>query len=113
MKEYTSALSDFNRSLEMDPDWAWAFAARGKTYLYMGEYEKAIADCDMAVKYQPNYIHSYLTRGLAHEKLGNKRQAKADFVVILKRTKSRGLRKIAEQHLKNLEGDLWGLFSRK
>lgn len=109
LKEYTLALSDFNRSLEMDPDWAWAFASRGRTYLNMGDCERAIADCDMAVKYQPSYVYSYVTRGLAYEKLGNKQKAKNDFETILKLTKSEGLRKFAHQHIQNQKSSWLGL----
>lgn len=109
MKEYTAALADFNRSLEMDPDWAWAFAARGRTYLNLGDCKKAIADCDMAIKYKPNYIYSYLTRGLAYEKSGDKQKARTDFEYILKITESSQLKELAEQHLRNLKSG-WGWF---
>jgi tetratricopeptide (TPR) repeat protein len=110
MKIYPLALADFNRCLEMDPDWAWAFAARGRTYLNMGNCKKAIADCDMAIKYQPNYDYSYLTRGLAYEELGDKKKAKTDFEHILKITGSSQLRKLVEEHLKNMKSG-WGWFS--
>lgn len=112
MKEYKLAIADFNRSLEMDPDWAWAFAARGRTYLSMGDCKRAIADCDNAIKFQPNYVYSYLTRGLAYEKLGDKKKAKTDFEHILKLTQSSQLRTLADQHLKSLKSGWGNLFKR-
>ncbi|MEW6401427.1 MAG: tetratricopeptide repeat protein [Chloroflexota bacterium] len=109
MQDYESALADFNRSLEMDPDWAWAFAARGRVYLHLGSHQKAIEDCTMAIKYQPHYPFGYLTRALAYEDLKDTKKARADFEQLLKVSRSPQLKKIAEEHLKKLKSS-WRLF---
>ena len=109
MKEYQKALVDFNRCLELDPDWAWAFAARAHVHLVLGNLKQAIADCDAAIKYQPNYIESYFTRGLAHEKKSDDKKARMDFEKVIKMTRSPQLRQMAEQHLKNLKKSWWPL----
>lgn len=94
LKEFDSALADFNRCLELDPDWAWALTARGRTYIYMGEYKKAIADCNMAIKYQPNYRYSYIIRDHA-------------YIMYM----SKGFRTIAGKIFKSITNGLKGLFS--
>ena len=40
----SAALADFNRCLEIDPDFYRAYRARGNTLLNMGETEKGNAD---------------------------------------------------------------------
>ena len=109
LNEYASALSDFNKSLEMDPDWAWAFAARARTFLAMDDCENAIADSSKAISIQPNYVYSYIWRALAYETLGDKKKARNDFEYILKTTKSNQLKDLAKQHLQDLKGG-WGWF---
>jgi tetratricopeptide (TPR) repeat protein len=74
MKEYSLALTDLNRSLELDPDWAWAFAARGTVFLKLEQYEQAIVDCMDAIKYHPTYLNSYITLGLAYLGLMKKKR---------------------------------------
>ena len=109
MKEYDLALADFNRSLEMDPDWAWALASRGRTYLNMGDCKKANDDCTMAIQYQPNYYYSYLTRGLAYEELGDSKKARKDYEQVMQMTNSEQLKKSLEQQIQNLKSG-WRLF---
>ena len=109
IEDYPSALADFNQCLEMDPDWAWAFAARARTYLALNNCEKAIADCDRAIIIQPAYEYSYLWRALAYETLGDKKKARKDFEQILRITKSDRLKSIARQHLQTLKS-VWGWF---
>ena len=46
MGEYAKALNDFDRAIDLDPQYAWAIVSRAKTYLQMGESDKARADID-------------------------------------------------------------------
>jgi tetratricopeptide (TPR) repeat protein len=109
INDYASAQTDFNRCLELDPDWAWAFAARAKTWLAMDNCEKAIADCSQAITFQPDYIYSYLWRAIAYETVGDKKRAAKDFEIVVKNTNSEQLKSIAKKHLKELKGG-WSLF---
>ena len=107
MQEYRLALADFDRCLHLDPDWAWAFAARGQVHLRMDNPDQAIADCSSAIHYQPGYVQSYYTRGLAYRKKGDVKQARADFEALLRLTKSPHLRQLATQQLKQLPKKWW------
>jgi len=65
------AIAEFNKALEMDPNYAWAYVGRGIVYSSLKEPERAIAD---------------ITRGL--EKVGD--GADSTFVEIDKAYMSRG-----------------------
>jgi tetratricopeptide (TPR) repeat protein len=110
MKEFALALADFNRCLELDPDWAWAFSERGKVYLYMKQFDKAIADGSSAIKYKPNYFHGYLIRAYAYQELGDHKKARADFENAFKLTGSPQLKKHIQEQLNNLKKDWWKIF---
>jgi tetratricopeptide (TPR) repeat protein len=107
MKEYARALADFDHCLELDPDWAWAFAARGRVHLRMGNPDQAISDCRAAIQYQPEYAYSYFTRGLAYQEKGDTKRARADFETVLQLSKSPDLRQLATQQLKQLPKSWW------
>ena len=110
MGEYTLALADFTRCLELDPDWAWAFSERGTVYLHLKEYDKAIKDCSNAIKYKPNYFHGYLIRAYAYQESGDHKKAKVDFENALKLTNSPQLKQQIENELKTLKKDWWRIF---
>jgi len=110
MKEYAPALADFDRCLELDPDWAWAFSERGKVYLQLNNYGKAIEDSSNAIKYKPNYFHGYLIRAYAYQELGDHKKAKVDFENALKLTGSPQLKQHIQDRLKSLKKDWWKIF---
>ena len=43
-------LADFDRAIELNPKYAWAFAQRGVTYRLQGDYAHALADFDRAIE---------------------------------------------------------------
>ncbi|MBV8884635.1 MAG: tetratricopeptide repeat protein [Chroococcidiopsidaceae cyanobacterium CP_BM_RX_35] len=63
MQLYNAAIADFNRALKLDPNYAWAIANRGETYLLMQHgrqgaevpsaqrpyYDAALADLNRAI----------------------------------------------------------------
>jgi tetratricopeptide (TPR) repeat protein len=57
MKRFQEALSDFNRAIELNPDYTWAIAHRGATYHFLGKgyYNKGLADFNRAIDLKPNY----------------------------------------------------------
>jgi tetratricopeptide (TPR) repeat protein len=53
MERYDEALADFNRAIELDPDFGWAFSDRGETFRLMGRYDQALADLNRAIELSP------------------------------------------------------------
>ncbi|MDR1363285.1 MAG: tetratricopeptide repeat protein [Spirochaetaceae bacterium] len=46
---YDKAITDYNRAVRLDPDFALAYNGRGNAYDGKGDYDRAIADCNQAV----------------------------------------------------------------
>ena len=107
MGKYDLALGDFNYCLELDPDWAWAFAERGQVYILQGQFDKAIDDFSKAIEYNPEYIPSYLHRADAYQKKGDNKRAKADYKLLMHMKLSPDLRKQVQDRLRKL-GGFWG-----
>ncbi|MGL4293261.1 MAG: tetratricopeptide repeat protein, partial [Bacteroidales bacterium] len=47
-KSYINGASDFNKAIELYPDFAEALFNRGLVYLYLGQSQKGIADLSKA-----------------------------------------------------------------
>jgi tetratricopeptide (TPR) repeat protein len=43
LDKYEEALADLNKSLEIQPDNAWALSSRGEVYRMLNKYEEALA----------------------------------------------------------------------
>ena len=61
--EYKKAIPDYNKAIEINPDFVVAYLNRGVTYRKMGEYEKAISDYTKAIELNPRYPIAYHNRG--------------------------------------------------
>lgn len=73
------ALSDFNRSIEIDSTNFYALNSRGRFFLVdRNDPERAIEDFDKAIALNPQFGVAYANRGFAYEKLGDKPKALAD-----------------------------------
>jgi TonB family protein len=77
--DFTGALADYNKSLELKADNAAAYLSRGQTYLGMKEFEKARDDFDKAAELSPKDSMIYFNRGMAWEKLSDQTKALADY----------------------------------
>ena len=77
--EFTLALADYNRSLEMKGDNAAAYLNRGKTHYTLKSYDLSVRDFDKAVELNPKDSVAFLSRGVSYEKLGDNRKAMVDF----------------------------------
>ena len=56
MNKSAAALAEFNRTIELAPELAAAYADRGVLYDRMGEYEKALADYRKALSMDPKIL---------------------------------------------------------
>jgi TonB family protein len=77
--EFTLALADYNKTLEMKPDNAVAYLGRGKTHYNLKSYDLSVRDYDKALELNPKDSAAFLNRGVSYEKLGETRKAVADY----------------------------------
>lgn len=80
---FEQALMDFNRSLEIDPDYSPAYFNRGVFWERRGYYEKAISDFNKAHALKPTSAVTLTNRGLTYENLGNPKEALADYTAAI------------------------------
>jgi len=73
------ALEDYNRTVELFPEYPVAYNNRGNLLLSIGQLGEAMKDFDRAVLLAPGYAAAYSNRGNAKLKLGKPAEAVADF----------------------------------
>jgi tetratricopeptide (TPR) repeat protein len=66
---YERAIEDYNKTIELDPNYAEAYNNRGNAYSGLKEYERAIEDYNKTIELDPNYAKAYTNRELARNKL--------------------------------------------
>jgi lipoprotein NlpI len=76
---YDKAIEDFDKAIELVPNYANAYANRGSIYAYNGLYDKAIADFGKVIELDPKYAIAYNERGIAYEDKGLYDKAIEDF----------------------------------
>lgn len=64
------ALADFNRVLQLNPNYSEAYLNRGITYRKLEKYREAIADFDQLIRLYPNVAEFYFARGGVYVLLG-------------------------------------------
>lgn len=78
-KHQEDALTDFNQAIELRPDYAEAYANRGRLYVDRESYHEAITDFDKAIALSPKLTQAYGNRGLAYQNLGDDENATRDY----------------------------------
>jgi len=76
--DWRDTLIDLNKSIELDPDSAVAYSARGYALSSFGDFEGAVQDFSKAIELDPSYGEAYVTRGLARRNLADYRGAIRD-----------------------------------
>ncbi|HKF74749.1 MAG TPA: tetratricopeptide repeat protein [Candidatus Dormibacteraeota bacterium] len=77
-RDFEEALEDFARALELDPDSASLYAARGQTLRVLGRLEDALRDFDHAIELAPDSETALASRGVILQRLGRLDEAVAD-----------------------------------
>jgi len=74
------AISDFNKAIEINPNFIEAYSNRGTVYGKLGKTDLAIFDFNKAIKINPNYANAYSNRGIVYAMLGDIQKAKQDAI---------------------------------
>ena len=77
--DYSLALPDYNKSLEMKADNQVAYLNRGRTHLGLKSYDLSVKDFDKALELNPKDSAAFFNRGVAYEKLGDAKKAMSDY----------------------------------
>jgi tetratricopeptide (TPR) repeat protein len=70
-RDIRKAISDCDKSLQLEPNNAYTLDSRGHAYLRLGELDKSIADFNAALKVDPQLASALYGRGLAKRKKGD------------------------------------------
>jgi len=73
------AIEDFNRAIQLFPEYAAVYNNRGNVLLGIGAVREAMKDFDRALVLAPGYAAAYSNRAGAHAKLGQLHLAIADY----------------------------------
>jgi tetratricopeptide (TPR) repeat protein/S1-C subfamily serine protease len=63
LQKYELALSDYNKAININPNFALAYYNRGLLYSDQKKYDLALSDYDKAIEINPNYADAYYNRG--------------------------------------------------
>lgn len=81
--EFTLALADYNKSLEMKGDNVAAYLNRGRTHFNLKSYDLSIRDFDKVVELNPKESAAFFNRAVSHERMGEPKKAMADYQKVL------------------------------
>ncbi len=73
------ALADYNKSVELFPEYPAAYNNRGNLLLSLGQAKEAVKDFDRAILLAPSYAAAYSNRANAKLMLGQPNDALTDF----------------------------------
>jgi tetratricopeptide (TPR) repeat protein len=81
--QYTEALKDYNKALEISPDIADIYVYRGFAYHNLGQYDEALKDYNKALEFNPNFAVAYSSRGNVYHDLGQYAETLIDYTKAL------------------------------
>ena len=79
--EHAKAIADYDKAIELKPEYPKAYYRRGMAYAKNAEYAKAIADYNEVIQRDPEHADAYRSRGEAWHHLKEQEKAEADLTV--------------------------------
>jgi tetratricopeptide (TPR) repeat protein len=64
--QWGNEIDEFNKAIEINPSYAYAYFMRGCAYGRKGRYDQAISDYSKALELNPRDAYAYNNRGLAY-----------------------------------------------
>lgn len=87
LKEEDRAIEDYNRAIQINPNYALGYNNRASLLMKNGDTEGALRDFTKTIQLSPKFYYAYYGRGIIMHKKGEKEEAKKDLQVFLKLTK--------------------------
>jgi TonB family protein len=79
MGEYDTAITDYNKAIELNPKEPAVYFSRGLAHFNKLSYTTAISDFDKVIELDPKEAMAYFKRGNALEKMGSFEKALVDY----------------------------------
>jgi tetratricopeptide (TPR) repeat protein len=78
-KNYTIAIENYNKAIELNPKFTLAYYNRGMAKAFLQNYTDALSDYNKAIELNPKYPVAFYNRGIAKYYLGNSEGACNDW----------------------------------
>ena len=65
LKDYTGAIADYNKAIQLNPDFYLTYYNRGVAKFFLKDYRGTIADNNKAIQLNPDFAEAYNNRGHA------------------------------------------------
>jgi len=78
-ENFEQAKADYNKAIEINPEYANAYNNRGNIKAKQADYKGAIMDYNRAIGLNSQFVEAYCNRGIAKENLGDHHEAMEDF----------------------------------
>ena len=82
-EEFKKAISYFDQSIAINPDYPDAYYNRGITYANMNQFEKSIVDFTKAIQIDGKYYDAYNKRANTYSKMRQFEKAVADYTAMI------------------------------
>jgi len=69
-KNYTGAIRNFGKAINLDPKHEAAYFYRAEVFVTLKKYQEALSDFDVTIELNPKFAHNYFGRGAVHHILG-------------------------------------------
>lgn len=70
-EDYTGAIIDFDKAIELNPAYIRAYYERGRAQFYLGDYDSGIVSLTEIIKIEPEDADAYYGRGTLKARLGD------------------------------------------
>lgn len=78
-EKYDRGLNDFNKAIELNPNYYLAYYNRGNLFMSEKKYDRALEDYGKVIKLNPNHIEAYINRGIAFRDINRFDEALNDY----------------------------------
>ena len=75
LKDYNHAIAYYDKAIEIDPQYAFAYNNKGVALSNLGRNEEAIASYDKAIELDPQNAEAYNNKGIILSNLGKREEA--------------------------------------
>jgi tetratricopeptide (TPR) repeat protein len=79
LQEFKKAIKDYNKAIEIKPDYTEAYNNRANSYFDLEEFDKAISDYTSLIKFIPGNYYAYFNRANAYSQLFKYDSAVVDY----------------------------------